>query len=183
MEMLEKVELIREKCNVSYEEARNALTACNGDVLDAIVMLENEHKVTERMPTVEQREPEAAPEVTYELPEAAAGTGYTANAQAQASPSANSAWRRFCAKCKELWNAGMEMTFVAERKGERVLALPVALVVLGMLLWGATLWLMVLGLFFGLRYRIEGDGRAAQTVNDAMDKAADAADNIKESIA
>ena len=174
MEMLEKVELIREKCNVSYEEARNALEACNGDVLDAIVMLENEHKVTERMPKVEQ---EAAPEATYELPEAPAGA--TEHTESKAA----GAWKRFCTKCKEIWNAGMEMTFVVERKDERVLALPVAIVVLGMLVWGATLWLLVFGLFFGMRYHIEGVGKTAQTVNDAMDKAAEVADNIKESIA
>ena len=40
MEELEKVELVREKCDVSYEEAREALKASDYDVLDAIVQLE-----------------------------------------------------------------------------------------------------------------------------------------------
>lgn len=175
MEMLEKVELIREKCNVSYEEARNALTACNGDVLDAIVMLENEHKVTERMPKTEQ---EAAPEAAYELPE-----GEVAAAKEPKSAKVAGAWKRFCARCKELWTSGMEMSFIAERRGEQMFALPVAVVVLGLLLWGATLWLLIIGLFLGCRYRIEGRGKVAETVNDTMDKAADAAESIKQSIA
>ena len=36
MERLEKVEKIREKTGVSYEEAKNALEACEYDVLDAL---------------------------------------------------------------------------------------------------------------------------------------------------
>ena len=40
MENLEKVELIREKCGVSYEEAKNALEACDYDVLEAIIAIE-----------------------------------------------------------------------------------------------------------------------------------------------
>ena len=44
MDRLEKVELVREKCGVSYEEARDALEACGYDVLDAIVKLEREGK-------------------------------------------------------------------------------------------------------------------------------------------
>ncbi len=175
MEMLEKVELVREKCNVSYEEARNALEACGGDVLDAIVMLENEHKVTERMPKTEQ---EAAPEAAYELPE-----GEAPAASEPKTSKVSGAWKRFCARCKELWKAGMEMTFVAERNGEQLFTLPVAVVVIGLLLWGASLWLLVIGLFLGCRYRIEGRGKVAETVNDAMGKAADAADSIKESVA
>ena len=175
MENLEKVELIREKCNVSYEEARDALNACDGDVLDAIVMLEQEHGTTKRMAS----DIPPAPEAAYELPEAAAGAGTAGSGTSRAA----SVWKRFCTRCKELWNAGMEMTFVAERKDEQVFALPMAVMVLGLLFWGATLWLLVIGLFFGFHYRIEGGSKAAQTVNDAMDKAAEAADSIKESIA
>jgi hypothetical protein len=173
MEKLEKVELVREKCNVSYEEARDALEACNYDVLDAIVMLEQAHGVTERMPA----DVPPAPDAAYELPE-----GKTAAAEHTTSRAAG-AWKRFCARCKELWTAGLDMTFVAERNGEQLFTLPVLAVVIGLLIWGASLWLLIIGLFLGLRYRIEGKGKVAETVNDAMDKAADAADSVKESIA
>ena len=178
MEMLEKVELIREKCNVSYEEAREALEACDGDVLDAIVMLEKANKVTERMPNTDAA---PAPEASYELPEgfAPAAEADTESKKAKAA----SAWKSFCARCKEIWDAGMTMSFIAERKGEQVFALPVALVVIGLLLWGASLWLLIIGLFLGFRYHIEGQGKVTDSFNDAMDKAADVADNVKESIA
>ena len=40
MDNLEKVEKLREKTGVSYEEAKAALEATNYDVLDAIIYLE-----------------------------------------------------------------------------------------------------------------------------------------------
>ena len=45
MEMLDKVERLREKADVSYEEARAALEQTGGDLLDAMVLLEREGKV------------------------------------------------------------------------------------------------------------------------------------------
>ena len=39
MDQLEKVEKIREKTGVTYEEANAALDAAGGDVLDALVYL------------------------------------------------------------------------------------------------------------------------------------------------
>lgn len=45
MELLEKVEKIREKTGVSYEDAKKALEEAGGDILDAIVLLENQGKI------------------------------------------------------------------------------------------------------------------------------------------
>ena len=40
MDDLEKVETIRTKCNVSYTDAKAALDAADGNVLDAIIWLD-----------------------------------------------------------------------------------------------------------------------------------------------
>ena len=45
MDNLEKVERLREKADVSYEEAKKALDECDGDLLDAMVYLEKQGKV------------------------------------------------------------------------------------------------------------------------------------------
>ena len=45
MVTLEQVELLRTKADVTYEEARQALEATNGDLLDAVVLLEIQGKV------------------------------------------------------------------------------------------------------------------------------------------
>lgn len=47
MDQLEKVEKIREKTGVTYEEAKAALDAAGGDVLDALVYLESQGKIKE----------------------------------------------------------------------------------------------------------------------------------------
>ncbi len=47
MEMIEKVERLRERANVTYEEARAALEMTGGDLLDAIVLLEKQGKLKE----------------------------------------------------------------------------------------------------------------------------------------
>ena len=39
---LEQVEQLRAHAAVSYEEARRALEACDGDLLDALILLERE---------------------------------------------------------------------------------------------------------------------------------------------
>ena len=44
MDDLEKVETIRTKCNVSYTDAKAALDAADGNVLDTIIWLESQGK-------------------------------------------------------------------------------------------------------------------------------------------
>ena len=46
MDKLEKVEKLRAKTGVSYEDAKNALEACDYDLLDAIIYLEKLDKET-----------------------------------------------------------------------------------------------------------------------------------------
>lgn len=174
MEELNKVELVREKCNVTYEEAKMALEENDYDVLEAIVSIERKNAAK----AAEAPKAETFESVAYEIPETR-----TAGEQAKTSTKVGNAWHTFVEKFKAICRGGMDMTFVAERNAERVFALPVLFMVLGLLLWGATLWLLIIGLFFGFRYHIEGTGAVAMGANEAMDKAADFADDIKQSMA
>lgn len=42
---LEQIEMLRQRANVSYGEAKEVLEKCNGDVLEALIYLEGESKV------------------------------------------------------------------------------------------------------------------------------------------
>ena len=88
-------------------------------------------------------------------------------------------WEAFWKQVKRFIRATLDMTFVAEREGERVVGIPVLFMILGIFLWGATIWLLIIGLFFGFKYHIEGANPFTVDVNDAMDKVADAAENLK----
>lgn len=44
MENLEKIDVIRDRMNVNYEEAKKALESRNWDVVEALVMLEQEER-------------------------------------------------------------------------------------------------------------------------------------------
>ena len=195
MEELEKVELVREKCNVSYEEAREALKAHDYDVLDAIVQLERKAKAqAEVEPKVEAETKTAAPEpevieaeaeiLEPEVTEGEASCEAGAQAEPKSGPSkASKAWGSFRNSARHVLRGGLDLTFVAERNGEEVFTVPVLFVVIGLLMWGAAIWLMVIGLFFGFRYRIEGANPVTINVNEAMNKAADLAEDIKRDIA
>lgn len=41
---LEKIDILRERSNVSYTEAKEALESCDGNVVDALVYIEQDHK-------------------------------------------------------------------------------------------------------------------------------------------
>lgn len=244
MELLEKVELVREKCGVSYEEARVALEAHDGDVLDAIVAIERGEVPVAAVEAVEaagEDEDAAAIEVAEGVAEAGAdavgpidevvaatkaateavaevlgeeapeavGTIPVADDPASAEPAPETApepqtsvqaaeraqrrearrskvrgaWRSFWSQCAGILRSGIDMTFVAMRHDEVMFSLPLLFLVIGMLAWGATLWLLVIGLFFGFRYRIDGASPVTVDVNHVMDRAADLADDIKNDVA
>ena len=173
MEMLEKVELVREKTGVSYQDAKEALEACEYDVLDAIIWLENEGKADTQTASYETSGG------TTQVTSAEMKEAQEEHQRTSKKTKIGEVWSGFCGQCKKIFRAGLDMTFIAERDGQSVVAIPLLFVVLGILFWGASLWLLIIGLFFGFRYRIDGASAVTIDVNDAMDKAADAAENIK----
>lgn len=42
---LEQIEMLRERANVTYAEAKEVLEKCNGDIVEAMIMLEGQAKV------------------------------------------------------------------------------------------------------------------------------------------
>lgn len=69
-------------------------------------------------------------------------------------------------------------------KGEEIKAsFPISILALLLIFaFWVTLPLIIIGLFFGLRYRFVGPEFKSNTVNDAMNSAADAAEEIKKSV-
>nr|WP_319488750.1 ubiquitin [uncultured Caproiciproducens sp.] len=180
MTTLEQVEKLREKANVSYDEAKAALDAANGDLLEALIFLEKQGKTT-----------------------APAGGGYYSSAESETknAESQNQAYRaypnknyhdgetfsslmkkfgRFLVKIVHMGNVNY---FEVLKGQENKASIPVTVLALLLIFaFWVTIPLMIVGLFFGLRYRFSGPNFNGDTVNHAMDSAADAAENLKKSI-
>lgn len=180
MTTLENVEKLRAMANISFAEAKAALDEANGDLLEAIILLEKQGKII-----------------------APAGGGYY-NSQTAGGSSGSS--NDFCWEkqshhhchhgegfkshmkklgkfCRKMLRKGNANSFEVLKGEESKASAPVTGLVLMLIFvpW-ITIPLLIIGLFFGFRYRFNGPDFNGNTVNDAMDSAADAAEKLKKSI-
>lgn len=165
MNEYEKVEKLREKTNVTYEEAKTALEQNNWDLLDAIVQLEREGKVSGGAAhhSTKAEETAAEPEDPKSRFAERAGT--------------------FRDQIRKIIAIGNRNQFAIHHNGRQILSMPVTVLVILLLclnVWG--LVALAAGLFFGLRYSVIGSELGKPEVNDVMDKAADAAENMRETV-
>ena len=161
MDHFELVEKLRERANVSYEDAKRALEASNWDLLDAMVLLENEGRIqSEENPAFTTRR-EPRPQHVY------------------TDDSARGILRRLVDMLVLLINRASKIDIIVSRYGKTVMALPLIAVILLVLFapW-MTIPVMLIALFFGFRYAFRGEG-ISDKVNQAMDRVADAADSIR----
>lgn len=170
--MLDKVEKIREKTGVSYEDAKAALEAANGDVLDALVWLENEGKI--KKPEQQFYSTGEKKEASEELKEAVKAY------EEDKSGTFSGTSKRFFAWCKKWLNKSMENYFVVTRGDAELINVPVlALIILLVVAFWFMVILLIAGLFFGCRYSFRGNITKKVDINGACDKAAEAAEAVK----
>lgn len=171
MENYEKAELLSQKAHVSLEEAREALVQNDWDMLDAMVALERKNRAAETV-------------------HVEAGAGETEVPQPVSSKRRDEGHMGFKAGVKELWrmvkklfSMTLDNDFCVVRFGKKVLCVPVlVLIVLLVFCFWIVLPALLIALFFGCRYRFEGRELGKESVNRAMDKLGDLADDIKEKL-
>ena len=170
MTNFEMVELLREKANISYEEAKTALELANWDLLDAMLVLEREGKVSSSGGSYSTKDEEVKDDECRQKKHCN-GEGLRGTLR----------WLgRTLAK---LIRIGNENSLVVWRKGEELFSLPVTVcVVLLMCSVGTVLFALAIGLFCGLRYSFRGPNLGKESINSAMNRAAEAAETVKEEI-
>ena len=85
--------------------------------------------------------------------------------------------------CLEMIRKGNANYFEVLKGEESKASFPVtALALLLIFAFWIIIPLIIVGLFFGFRYRFHGPDFSETTVNDAMNSAADAAENLKKTI-
>ena len=168
MEMIEKVERLREKANVSYEEAKEALEQSGGDLLDAIVLLERQGKV--------KGPAQSTFSTDYEEQTEYIKVRDKVEEQENSAPSFG---RTFGRLFRGFIGFIKNTTFIVT-KGEDVLfTMPtICFALLLFFFWEILAPVMVIALFFGIRYLFEGE-EEAQKANSILNKAGDFAQDVR----
>lgn len=167
MTNFEMVEILREKANVSYEEAKAALEAADWDLLDAMLLLEKEGKVSDEGAASYSTKQEKHEEENHPHREGNIRSGF----------------RWLMDALRKLVRIGNTNHFVVTHKDKEHIALPVTvLAVLLVCFFWATAAVLAVGLFCGLRYTFRGPNLGKDSINGAMNKAAEAAENVKAEI-
>ena len=177
MDNLEKVEKLRKKADISYEEAKEILEECDWDILDAVIELEARGKIRNDGAdySTEGSSGQDAPKSPKQVAESY--QSYDQNRQKDKG-FFRTLWDGFVFLLKK----GCENTFVVAKNNRYIMQIPVLLLII-LLLCSCFLVLvvMIVGLFFGFRYSFAGPDLGKDSVNIVMDKAGAAADDLKES--
>jgi len=181
MATLEQVDRLRERANVSFEDAKEALDQSGGDLLDALIWLEKNGRA-------------AAPDGGGSYSSGGGNTGGAAESAGQGGGGAktekerpdgerfSSMLGRFGRFLAKLFDIGNTNFLVAERHDNVLFNCPVTvLVLLVVFLFWITIPLFILSLFFGFRYRFKGAEIGSEAVNNVMSGASDAAEDLKNS--
>ena len=182
MSTIEQVEKLKEKANVTYEEAKTALEAANGDMLDAIIYLEKQGKV--------HAPKEGGRFTTSQASSAKDGASQKKKEKIEDEPDGetfSSIAGRFLRWCGRIIGKGNVHVFEVRRHGEVMVSIPLTVLILLLIFaFWIVVPLIVVGLFFGCRYLFRGPDLDKtglnKMMNAAADAAADAAENIKREV-
>ena len=179
MTELEKAEKLREKANVSFAEAKEALEKSGGDILDALIYLENQGKST--VPAGGGYFSGA--DVSKETPMPSSGesekSGRTDGGEAFAD-----LMRRFGRFCLKVLHKGSTNYLEAWKGGEQLFSCPVIVVViLAIFFVWITIPLIIISMFCGFQYRFSGEDLGKDSVNAVMDGATNVVEDVKKTFA
>jgi len=185
MTHIEMVEKLRERADVNYADAKDALERTNWDLLDAMILLEKEGKIRSDETAIS---PADQSQESYSTK----NSGDNGNSGKNSHNCDREKWEPRGTTFRELmgkffrWvgkvlHLGNVNHFVVERYGNQSLSLPVTvLVVLLIIGFWVVVPLIIVGLFFGYRYSFMGPNLGRENINDAMHKASNVAESIKD---
>lgn len=180
MDRLSLVEKLREKTNISYEEAKNALENNNWDILDALVYLEERGRV---------KKPKVSEYYTNESKESYKNQDQLINVESQEHDHnyqhKNNFNGFFEAVCRVI-DTGNNIFLEIKRHGGLLMRIPITVVVL---LLFFTFWiiipLMVVGLFFEIEFSVAAkmmDTAKVNKINEVFNELAKHAQEIRRKI-
>jgi hypothetical protein len=170
MDNFEKVEKLVARANVSYEDAKNALDEANGDILDAMIILEKQGKVKQPEQTVFTTDPNQQT-VYRDVP---------ATIERSTKENAKGFFKTVGDAIKKGFQYTVDNSLKVERGGEMILNIPLWLTIIILLAaWHLLLIVMIISLFFGCKYSIVGKNESNE-VNDILGQATEYAEKAKD---
>ena len=191
MDNYQKVEQLVSKAGCSYEDARAALEGCEWDMLDAVISLERDGKISKETAEQKTEEPiEIIPEVsadkvsgnnsqqiTYVYAEGQGGSnagGDNTDKSTKEPKGVRKLWNRI----KSILMNNRMLIF--KSNGQQIVDLPVVIPLIALIaFFWATLILAGVAMVFGCRFHFEGEDLGKTTINNTMDKATDYAEKVR----
>ena len=168
MEMIEKVERLRERADVTYEEAKAALEEAGGDLLDAMVILERRGKV--RGPARSSYSTE------YEEQKDYIRVRDKVEQQKKSAPSFKHTVGRLV---KTFFSFIRHTVFIVTKEDSIIFTMPTwVLVLILFFFWEAVVPVMVIALFFKVNYSFDG-AQNVKRANDILVKAGEFAEDVR----
>lgn len=154
MEKLEKIEKLRERAQVSYDEAREAYDHCNGDLLEALIYLEKQGKVKPPQGDGYYRSEQTVQGGTHEEQDSKDWSWEGKEERSNSSNGFKDALQQIWGFFSTLLQKGNSTSFEVLKDREHMASFPVTVLVLLLIFapW-ITLPLIVIGLFFGFHYQ------------------------------
>lgn len=181
MYTLEQVEQLRKIASVSYAEAKEALEAAGGDMLEAMIYLEKKGKVA---PPPDNGSYNSAKDTDRRYDAEYNAYAMELRQQTQEGDGSfkeamTSLWNWICKICHK----GVVNHLVVKRFGKELFTVPVLLVVLlAVFAFWVCIPLMIVGLFFNFSYSFRGPDLEKESINRVMDTAADAVEDLKNTV-
>ena len=178
---LEQVERLREKADVSYAKAKEALEYSGGNLLDALIYLEEQGAIPrpEGAYYSTRNETPPPPPVRDELAPLGEKKGGKEKREKKKAKGMGVKVVRGKTLFSTLRRWLIDNELEIWRRGQPVTALPIlVLVVLVLFVPYVTLPVLVLGLFVGFRYQISGPDLEDDTINGMMGSVADTAADL-----
>jgi len=170
---LELVEKLRERANVTYDEAKEALDASGDDLLEAVIYLERQGKVPP--PSVGsfnskqgQQSGEGEKQKKY---------------QEKDRVTFSEIFGDLFKKLGEIIKKSCVNMFEVWRAGKLIISIPVILLVILLLgcFW-VMIPLLIVGLFMDCKYKFHGTETEATGINKIIEDVANAADELKNEV-
>ena len=178
MEHMEMVEKLREKANITIEEAKQVLEKNNWDMLDALIELERQGKITDGVKVSTEHQEEAAYETVSPT---VTGQAFEGDANGTSGEKKNRG--KIKRTLKQIFRMSIDNSFVIKKEEEVLVRVPVIVpIVCAIASFWITAIVLFVGLIFGLKYSFEGKELGKDTINETMEKARDFAQNIVDEI-